>query len=585
MDSNNSGYASRAPQSVLLSPWRRLGDRKVTPPVQRHAFRRLQTRQQYLPLLVTATVLTVLMVIVVGYVAARATTMSAAQASASTNAQIAREVISERGQYPAIVNQQLVASSGGSNYTLVNDTWVVDHVRQLTRDWAVIYQLTGSTTQPALMSVAANLPKTNGMGNAIANTRATNQPIPPDAQAALFGSCGSVNASAACYGDYSGVVTIAGVSYVAGFEPLLAQDGKLVGAVGVMTPLDDVLAAPKQLAILLLMAGLLVGLIVVVVGMWLVDQFPNRLLRQLDGQLDMMAHAAVELGRLAHQQQFRLHHQQRAARQVGEHAMKLESLASEMDDGQQALHQTTTAIWEEMSQPGIAINAATALRLAREAAVRASEVGMAGDATRAHARQVITLMNQVIAEGRALAQEGQEAETHANELATTLDHMETDLGEHLAPHRYDLGSAPLIRRITDASDRLRHLLQAAEGDSTVPRKRASGHPPQRATGTMGATDDGLSGLPLHDDSGRFRSPPLYGKHSFNVFPGASQPGAHPPASPGASGSRHGGNGGNGGRRPAAGDSSAPPGGLPPLGRFDDDLPPRGPNDSHWLNDK
>ncbi len=296
MDSNNSGYASKAPQSALLSPWRRLGDRSATPPVQRHAFRRLQTRQQYLPLLVATTVLTLLMVIIVGYVAARATTMSAAQASASTNAQIAREVISERGQYPAIVNKQLVASGGASNYTLVNDTWVVDHVRQLTGNWAVIYQLTGTTSRPSLVSVAANLPKTDGLGHDIANTRATNQPLPSDAQAAIIGACGPVNASTACYGDYSGVVTIAGVSYVAGFEPLLGQDGNLVGAVGVMTPLDEVLAAPKQLAILLLMAGLLVGLIVVAVGMWLVDQFPNRLLRQLDGQLDMMAHAAVELG-------------------------------------------------------------------------------------------------------------------------------------------------------------------------------------------------------------------------------------------------------------------------------------------------
>jgi hypothetical protein len=574
MDSNNSGYASRAPQSAPLSLWRRLGDRSVTPPAQRHAFRRLQTRQQYLPLLVATTVLTLLMVIIVGYVAARATTMSAAQASASTNAQIAREVISERGQYPAIVNKQLVASGGVSNYTLVNDTGVVDHVRQLTGNWAVIYQLTGTTSRPSLVSVAANLPKTDGLGHDIANTRATNQPLPPDAQAALIGACGPVNASTACYGDYSGVVTIAGVSYVAGFEPLLGQNGNLVGAVGVMTPLDEVLAAPKQLAILLLMAGLLVGLIVVAVGMWLVDQFPNRLLRQLDGQLDMMAHAAVELGRLAHQQQFRLHHQQRAARQVGEHAMKLESLASEMDDGQEALHQTSTAIWEEMSQPGVALNAATALRLAREAAVRASEVGMAGDATRAHARQVIMLMNQVIAEGRALAQEGQEAESHANELAATLDRMETDLGEHLTPHRYDLGSAPLIRHITDASDRLRQMLQAVEGAATNPRKRATGQPPHRTGGPRGAAGDGLSGLSLGDEPGRFRSPPLHGKGPFNGFPGAS-------------GSRHGGYGGksgNGGRRPA-GDSPAPPGGLPPLGRFDDDPPPRGPNDSHWLNDK
>lgn len=573
MDRSNSGYASRSPQPTSSSQ-RQAGNRTVIPPAQRHTFRRLQTRQQSLPLLVITTVVTLLVVIVIGYVAARANAISAAEVSASTNAQIAREVISERGQYPSLVNNQLVASSGTNNYSLVNDTWVVDHVRQLTDNWAAIYQLTST---PALLAVSTNLPKTNGMGQPIANTRATGQRMPPEAQTAIFGSCGPVTANTACYGDFSGIVSIAGVSYVAGFVPLLDQNGRLVGAMGVLTPLNDVLAPPTQLAILLLLMGMLAGLIALVAGTWLAGRFPNRLLRQLDGQLDTMARAGVELGRLAHQQQVRLQRQQRAARQVGDHALKLESLASEMDNGQVALHQTTTAIWEEMSQPGIAINAATALRLAREAAVRASEVGIAGDATRTHARQVVTLMNQVIAEGRALAQEGQEAEVHANELAATLERMETDLGEQLAPHRYDLGSAPLIRRITNASHRLRQMLQPEEGGSTIPRNGASGRPFSRAHKPTGEGRNRPAGLPAHDSSGRFPSASFRGGDPFSAFPNTSQPSARPPVNPDVSGSRH------GGRRPA-GDSSAPPGGLPPLGRFDDDIPPRGPNDSHWLNE-
>jgi hypothetical protein len=577
MESSNSGYAGRPPQ-YLSSSQRRSDDQAVNLPGQHRAFRRLHAQQQYLPLLIVTVVLTLLVVITTGYVAARANALTSAEASARTNAQLAREVVSERGQFPALVNNQLVVTSGTTNYPLVNDTWVVDRVGQLTGDLAVIYQLTNMGS-PSLWSISSNALKAGSQGQSIAGTRATRQAIPPDARLAIFGACGQVGADTACYGDFSGVVAVAGVNYIGGFEPLLDQYGRLVGAVGVMTLMDDVLMAPKQLAIMLLLMGLLVGLVALVAGTWLAGRFPNRLLWQLDGQLDVMARAAVELGRLAHQQQFRLQRQQRTARQVGEHARRLESLASTMDDGQTALHQTTTAIWEEMSQPGVAINAATALRLAREAAVRAAEVGTAGDETRAHARQVIALMNQVIADGRALAQEGQEATSHANALAATLDHMETDLGEQLAPRRYDLGSAPLIRRITEASHRLRQMLQSVEDTPTDPQRPTTGRPSYRTGGPMGTARAPLTGLPLHDGTGRSSSTSFRGNESFGGLP-KGQPGfpSYPPsANPDVSGSRR------GGWRPS-GDSSFPPGGLPPLGRFDDDPPPRGPNDSRWLNE-
>ena len=609
MESSNSGYASNAPRSASVSPAGassgRAGGGNTNPLAPRRAFRRLHLRQHYLPLLVATTVMTLLVVIGAGYAAARANAVSAAEASARTNAQIAREVVSERGGYPALVNKQLVVS-GATNYPLVGDTQVVDHVRQLTGDMAAIYQLDDTS---ALVSVASNLPKTDGQGRAIANSRATGEPMPADAQAALFGNCGKVNSATACPGDFSGTVTLAGVDYLAAFAPLLAQDGTLVGAVGVLTPLDEVLAPPLQLAIMLLLMGLLVGLVALVVGAWLAEHFPNRLLRELDGQLDTMARAAVELGRLAYQQRFRLQQQQRIARQVGDHALKLEALAGEMDDGQTALHQTTTAIWEAMSQPNVAVNMQMALRLAREAAVRASEVGTAGDATREHARQVITLMNRVIAEGRALAQEGQLAESHARELAETLDRMEADLGERLAARQYEFGSGPVMRHISSVSQRLRQMLQPDDQPSTASSPRATGRPAVGRDGTTGGMGGmGSMGSPGSMGPARTRQPSRPRRDDARHFSPGSFPGAgslgglhqggQPPASPGVSGSRHRGNlsnqgnpgnqsgqgnqgnPGNRGRRPA---DNQPPGGLPPLGRFDDE-PPRGPNDSRWLND-
>lgn len=578
-DSSNSGNARRTPRFAALSPLRQVSGEAAAPPAQHRAFRRLHTHQQFLPLLVVTTVLTLLVILVAGYAAARANALSAAEASARTNARIAREVISERGQFPAIANHRLVATSGtNSSYPLVNDTWVVDHVRQLTGDQAVIYQL-ADAKNPSLRSVASNLPKTDSQGHAIANTRATGQSMPSEAQAAIFGSCGGhVDGGMACYASYSGTVTIGSTSYVAAFTPLLDQSGVLVGAVGVLTPLDEVLAAPKQLAIMLLSMGLLVGLIVLVVGTWVAGRFPNRLLQQLDSQLDTMAHAATELGRLAHQQQTRLQRQQRTARQVGQCAVRLESLTSTMENGQSDLRKTTTAIWEEVSQPGIAIDLQTALRLAREAAVRASAVGMASDETRQHARQVITLMNRVLAEGRALAQEGLQAESHARALAETLDHMETDLGEQLVPRRYDLGSTPLIRHMGGVSQRLRQLLKLDEQSTIVLPRPASNNPSARPGKRMTDAPGSLpGGLPLQDTEGRSPSVSSRSNEPMSGIPGRGEHGFQSPADPHVSGSRHGG-------WRSAGDSSLSPGWLSPGFPNQDDLPPRGPNDSYWLND-
>src|SRR5690348_14088597 len=230
MESSNSGYASRSPQSAFSSSLRRRDDQAaIPPPGQRRAFRRLHAQQQFMPLLLLTLALTLLVVIATSYVAARANATGNAEATARTNALLAREVVSERGQFPAIANTQLVASTGTANYSLVNDTWVVDHVRQLTGDQAVIYQLIATNTSPStLRAVSSNMRRTDAQGHPIANSRATGVPMPANAQNAIFGACGHVTDNNACYSDFSGEVTINGMSYVAGFEPLLDQHGQLV---------------------------------------------------------------------------------------------------------------------------------------------------------------------------------------------------------------------------------------------------------------------------------------------------------------------------------------------------------------------
>lgn len=583
MENGHSQYADSAPQpgssqplsSFLSSLTARLRgvSTSADPAPQRRAFRRLQSSQPFLPLFIVTVVVTLLAVISTGYIAARASAISSAENIVTANAQVAREVLGERGQYPALVDSQLAMVSGATSYPLVGDTWAVDHVQQLTGDLTVIYQLKDSS----LVSVATNIPQTDGQGQAGVDSRALGQAMPAAVQSALLRTCNTISASAAECVGYNGVVSVAGTGYVAGYVPLLDSDGRLVGAVGVMTPLNDVLVAPGQLALLLLLLGLLAGTLALVAGTWVAGRFPNRLLLRLDGQLETMSHAASELGRLAHQQGYRLQQQRRTARQVGEHALKLEALTSTLDSEQIALRQTTTEIWAEMSQPGLAINAQTAIRLAREAAVHSSEVGVAGEATQLHARQVITLMNRVIAEGRALAQEGQEAQAQANAVAATLEHMETELSEQQVSRQYDFSSLPLVRRIAGVSLRLRQMLHAGSSGTTGPRLTGRSFPWTHGptTHARGA----LSNLPQHDGSGRVPSASMPRNDALRGFPRLDQTYYQPPANPNGSGSR---NGGPGGRRQPG--DMPPPGGLPPLGRYDDDSPPRGPNDSHWLNE-
>ena len=93
---------------------------------------------------------------------------------------------------------------------------------------------------------------------------------------------------------------------------------------------------------------------------------------------------------------------------------------------------------------------------------------------------------------------------------------------------------------------------------------------------MSATRARLSGLRPHDSSSRSPSTSFRGNEPWSGFSRGGMPGYPSSANPDASGSRR------GGRRPA-GDQSPPQGGLPPLGRYDDDSP-HGSSDSRWLNE-
>ena len=112
--------------------------------------------------------------------------------------------------------------------------------RSLVGGYTTVYELEGDN----LIAVASGLPGANGPPLGMGLTGA-----PYDA---LLGSCGAVD-SASCHQSYSGVATLRGVDYVAGFLPLDDASGAFIGALGVALPLSDVLAPVNQLAALLVL--------------------------------------------------------------------------------------------------------------------------------------------------------------------------------------------------------------------------------------------------------------------------------------------------------------------------------------------
>lgn len=239
---------------------------------------------------------------------------------------------------------------------------------------------------------------------------------------------GTAARAAAAGTSYTGIVQQGGASYVVSVVPVAESSGKVVGALETAQPLDAVTAPATKLGAALLLAVLLVALLALLVTRALSGALSGGAMETLGRQLGGVDGNAADLHRLSRRQRERAHRQERSARQVSEIARELDALLEALGTGQQALGDTASEIWAGISQPGFALTSDAALRLARQAAVTAGRIGAATTDARERCRQLVGMMNQLVAEGRMLADDGFATGECAANVGAAIAQMQATLG-------------------------------------------------------------------------------------------------------------------------------------------------------------
>src|SRR5262245_11464736 len=129
MGTSSNWQANQAPNRAGFSGQVRITPHGSSTAPGRRGTRGLQSRQRSLPVLFLTMLLTVVAIVGVAYFGARVSALNTAQERLGQEAQIASEIVAERGQYASLQGDTLVVGVGNATYTLSNDTYVVDHIR------------------------------------------------------------------------------------------------------------------------------------------------------------------------------------------------------------------------------------------------------------------------------------------------------------------------------------------------------------------------------------------------------------------------------------------------------------------------
>ncbi|HLZ25654.1 MAG TPA: cache domain-containing protein [Ktedonobacterales bacterium] len=436
---------------------------------RRRNFKRLRPHRQFVLLLVLVTLLSTAGIASVAYVGSRSAAISNAQASASQDALVLRDELIARGA-PLLLSDGrfVVGADAATTLTLNNDTSVVDHTRAMLSADTTIYELESSR----LVAISTTIPAAGSRSTSVApSPRDLGDTLSATITSTVLGSCGS-GAPSTCYHAYNGVAALAGRQYVVGVVPLFDATGAFVGAVSAALPLDTILAPTVQLVVMLLLVGALLALISLASGTWIYGARVESVLDLLDSRLNRLADAAGDLEHLAYHQVDHSSRQSSVARQIAEQVRALAAMAQVMEQGHATLRDSTTAMWAEVSQPGMALDAALAARLAQQTAVAAARVGSAAEDSHNLCRQLVTQMNHVAAEAGIVTEGGLALEQRARDLRACVEGVEMTLGERLR-ERMAGSSLPFVGRVRGASQRLRWFLPGRPGGAIVDQSSAT----------------------------------------------------------------------------------------------------------------
>lgn len=402
-----------------------------------------------------------------------------------------------------------------------------------------------------------------------------------DVGATLGGSL-AANACADSGSPTAGALTVGGVGYIAGAAPLMDGSGACVGAVIALTPVSAMQQVTLEYTVILAMAGALLALVTVAIGLTLTGREQAAQASLADGRLRVAIDALT-----ATQTHYTTQRGQRewVGRRIDAARDHLERLMTTLANDRVALQEATSDVWAGVSHPGAPVDPATAMRLARENAVVAARIGSrlnevdiavadlfanldASDEFDQMLEEALAQTESAIADLRGLIAPSSSAPLAAHSsdpFATNVleaQRRRTSQAPRIAPQ-----PAPGVSRFTGGQ-------QAVRRDSGQYRV-APGDSAQRRAIRPDASRPGQSGQ--YGQTGQYRT-------LFNQGASGKHPAAHGPQQPGASGSQR-------AQRQEASSSGRhlaqqPP--QPPTPRNAFDVPQdgreRGSSGSRWLND-
>lgn len=405
----------------------------------------------------------------------------------------------------------------------------------------------------------------------------------------------------------TGTLRLGGADYIAGSVPLVDGAGACVGALVALTPVSALQSIPQEYTIILAMAGALLSLLTIAIGLLLYGRSVMAGERVQTEQLRVAVASLAEAESACATQRAQ---REWVSRRLTSGQRHLEQLMDSLANDRVALQETTSEIWAGVSHPGAPVDPATAMRLAREGAVIAARVGSRLNdfdsitdtlfADLATASEVDAMLTDALAQ----------TETAIGELREIAGVATDD-----APSASPAGQARRQAALEDLYATNRVAAQRRNGGTpplmpTATPRQTGGYRAMRAESSQhrAASQPGQSGAtrqtPAAGQSMRQRRPDGYGNNPANSQGGMSgmsgingmngMSGAHPANGvSGASGAyRQQGVAGSSGRHPANNPPYQTPRQAPrpprPAPRARPDTPPeqrnRDSSGSRWLND-
>jgi hypothetical protein len=380
--------------------------------------------------------------------------------------------------------------------------------------------------QNSYVVVASSLAPSNGGKSAVGLGERLNGPI-------------AANACATTGRPTTGALTLGGADYLAGSVPLVDGSGACVGAVMALTPLSALRQTPLEYTVILAMAGALLTLITVAVGLMLHGRGANA----GDPLHDERVRTAVAALAQA-QADYATQMEQRdwVGRRLTTGRRHMQRLMTSLAADRVALQDATADIWAGVSHPGAPVDPAVAMRLAREGAVVAARIGSrlndfdavssALFADLNAADEVDALLDETLAQTDATI-----AELRALTGAAAPDALAANAGERpaapqdpfathvLEAQRQRTGQAPVIAPANAARQTggYRAVRPESAQHRAVGDRAGANQTPAPGQSQQGRTPGGFSGLhrPQWQDGSSAR-------HSNANHPQAPRPPRRPP---------------------------------------------------------